>query len=62
MSSILAGIRNSSQSPGPNTVLADAALNDQHLFESTALNDAIDDALNTYVSSESRPRRQAPSK
>ncbi|KAJ2842653.1 hypothetical protein J3B02_005518, partial [Coemansia erecta] len=47
---------------GPNTVLADAALNDQHLFESTALNDAIDDALNTYVSSESRPRRQAPSK
>ncbi|KAJ2598873.1 hypothetical protein GGF39_002470 [Coemansia sp. RSA 1721] len=62
MSSILSGIRNSSLSPGPNAATANIALNDQRLFEATPLSDSIDDALNTYVSPDSRPRRQAPSK
>ncbi|KAJ2380903.1 hypothetical protein GGI23_007699, partial [Coemansia sp. RSA 2559] len=43
---------------------ADAALrtlNSPRLFEQAPLDDALDDALQTYVSAETRPRRDSPS-
>ncbi|KAJ2517617.1 hypothetical protein GGI11_003105, partial [Coemansia sp. RSA 2049] len=35
-------------------------LNDRRLFEPTPLDDELDDALQTYVSNETRPRRDVP--
>ncbi|KAJ2865310.1 hypothetical protein GGH94_002325 [Coemansia aciculifera] len=58
MTSLLSGIRASSQSPGIAGVYR--SLNDPRLFEPTPLRDALDEALTTYVSLDSRPRREAP--
>ncbi|KAJ1668016.1 hypothetical protein IW140_002449 [Coemansia sp. RSA 1813] len=58
MASLLSGIRQTS-----NTPIADATLrtlNSQRLFEQTPLDDELDDALQTYVSPETRPRRDVP--
>ncbi|KAJ2548276.1 hypothetical protein EV175_004891 [Coemansia sp. RSA 1933] len=57
MASLLSGIRQT-----PNT--ADGVLrtlNNPRLFEQTPLDDELDDALQTYVSAETRPRRDVPS-
>ncbi|KAJ2013701.1 hypothetical protein GGI06_003748 [Coemansia sp. S85] len=58
MSGLLSGIRNNSQSPTTSSV--HRSLNDPRLFEATPLRDALDEALTTYVSADSRPRREAP--
>ncbi|KAJ1897412.1 hypothetical protein LPJ66_003389, partial [Kickxella alabastrina] len=66
MASLLSGIRLNSQSP---TAQASApsysaghwtTFTDPRLFEPLPLSDSLDDALQTLVSSDQRPRRQAP--
>ncbi|KAJ2684329.1 hypothetical protein GGH99_004088, partial [Coemansia sp. RSA 1285] len=61
MASILSGIR---QTALGTAAAADTSavrtLNDRRLFEPTPLDDELDDALQTYVSNETRPRRDVP--
>ncbi|KAJ2824794.1 hypothetical protein FBU31_003896 [Coemansia sp. 'formosensis'] len=58
MSGLLSGMRASTQSPAVTGVYR--SFNDPRLFEPTPLRDALDEALTTYVSPDSRPRRDAP--
>ncbi|KAI9502492.1 hypothetical protein GGI25_002670 [Coemansia spiralis] len=58
MENFLSGIRQSPSATAADTTVR--TLNDPRLFEETPLDDALDTALQTYVSTETRPRREVP--